>query len=72
MSIENRNLPAGTKLVAKYKGQEHTCEVVEVEGASRYRLAGGREFKSLSSAGSAVMGGNACNGWRFWSIAGKE
>ena len=71
MSIENRELTAGTKLVARYKKQEHTCEVVEVDGAIRYRLADGREFKSPSSAGSAVMGGNACNGWRFWSVAGE-
>ena len=70
MNIENRELTAGTKLVARYKKQEHTCEVVEVDGAIRYRLADGREFKSPSSAGSAVMGGTACNGWRFWSVAG--
>lgn len=38
-------------------------------GGLRYRLEDGREFRSLSSAGSAVMGGIACNGWRFWSVA---
>ncbi|MGD0205280.1 MAG: hypothetical protein ABSB57_02400, partial [Dehalococcoidia bacterium] len=41
------------------------------KGGLRYRLEDGREFKSLSSAGSAVMGGVACNGWRFWSVAGE-
>ncbi len=38
----------------------------------RYRLEDGREFKSPSSAGSAIMSGSACNGWRFWSLAGSE
>jgi hypothetical protein len=38
----------------------------------RYKLEDGQEYKSPSSAGSAVMGGNACNGWRFWSLAGEN
>ena len=71
MSIENRNLKAGTKLVARYKGKEHSAEVVKTADGVRYRLENGREFKSPSSAGSAVMGGAACNGWRFWSLAGE-
>jgi len=58
--------------VARYKKQEHTATVVEGEGGGlRYRLEDGREFKSPSAAGSAVMGGVACNGWRFWSLAGE-
>jgi hypothetical protein len=73
MPIENRELTVGTRLVARYKKQEYTATVVEgEEGGLRYRLDDGREFKSLSSAGSAVMGGVACNGWRFWSVAGSE
>ncbi len=72
MAIEDRNLATGTKLVARYKGKEYTAEVVETEEGLRYRLEDGKEFKSLSSAGSAVMGGSACNGWRFWSVAGSE
>lgn len=72
MAIEDRNLAIGTKLVARYKGQEYTAEVVETEEGVRYRLEDGREFKSPSSAGLAVMGGSACNGWRFWSLAGSE
>jgi hypothetical protein len=71
MSIENRGLKPGTKLVAQYKGQEHTAEVVETESGIRYRLADGKEYKSPSSAGSALMAGGACNGWRFWSLAGE-
>ncbi len=72
MSIEDRNLAPGTKLVARYKGKEYAAEVVKTEEGVRYRLEDGREFKSPSSAGSAVMGGSACNGWRFWSLAGIE
>jgi hypothetical protein len=70
MPIENRELTAGTRLVARYKKEEYWATVVEGEqGGLRYRLEDGREFKSLSSAGSAVTGGVACNGWRFWSVA---
>ncbi len=72
MSIEDRNLAPGTKLVARYKGKEYAAEVVKTEEGVHYRLEDGREFKSPSSAGSAVMGGSACNGWRFWSLAGTE
>ena len=69
MAIKDRNLSVGTKLVAKYKREAYTAEVVHAEeGKLRYRLEDGREFKSPSAAGSAVMGGNACNGWSFWSV----
>jgi len=69
MPLENRNLEAGTRLAARYKGTTYTCEVVQTEEGIRYRLEDGREFKSPSSAASAVMGGMAANGWRFWSLA---
>jgi hypothetical protein len=70
MSIEKRDLPVGTRLVGRHKKQEYRATVVEGEaGGLRYRLEDGREFRSLSSAGSAVMGGISCNGWRFWSVA---
>lgn len=63
------NLAAGTVLVARYKGKEHTAEVATGEdGKVGYRLADGRQFKSPSAAASAVMGGQAANGWRFWSL----
>jgi hypothetical protein len=39
-----------------------------LEPERHYRLADGREFKSPSAAGSAVMNGNACNGWAFWTV----
>ena len=69
MALEDRNLKAGTKLAARYKGEDYTAEVVDGEDGILYRLADGREFKSPSSAGSAIMDGKACNGWRFWSLA---
>ena len=72
MPIEDRDLKPGTQLVARYKGQEHSAEVVETEACIRYRLEDGREFKSPSSAGSAIMEGKACNGWRFWSLANAQ
>lgn len=72
MAIQDRNLKVGTRLTAKYKGETHEAEVVETTEGVRYRLADGRDFTSPSSAGSAVMGGTACNGWRFWSVAGQE
>lgn len=72
MALENRNLEPGTVLTARYKKQDRTCEVVQTDAGQRYRLDDGSEHKSPSSAGKAAMGGVACNGWRFWSIAGTE
>jgi hypothetical protein len=72
MPIENRNLEAGTVLVARYRKADRTCEVVETPDGLRYRLDDGTEHKSPSSAGKAAMGGVACNGWRFWSVQGTE
>jgi hypothetical protein len=75
MAITDRNLAVGTKLWARYKGEIHTAEVVlnaKANDESRrpiaYRLADGREVKSPSAAGAAIMGeGRTCNGWAFWS-----
>jgi hypothetical protein len=75
MAIKDRNLKAGTKLVARYKGGTHACIVIETPEGLRYQvltLPDAPTFKSPSSAGSAIMGGNACNGWRFWSLEGQE
>ena len=72
MPIENRELAAGTRLVARYKKQDRTCEVVESADGLRYLLDDGTEHRSPSSAGKAAMDGVACNGWRFWSIEGTE
>jgi hypothetical protein len=71
MPIENRELAAGTHLVARYKKQNRTCEVVQTADGLRYRLDDGTEHRSPSSAGKAVTGG-ACNGWVFWSVEGTE
>jgi hypothetical protein len=71
MPIENRELAAGTRLVARYKKQDRTCEVVQTADGMRYRLDDGTEHRSPSSAGKAVTGGS-CNGWVFWSVEGTE
>jgi hypothetical protein len=74
MAITNRNLPVGTRLVADYKKQRYVCTVEQAEEGEGvlYALEDGKKFKSPSAAGSAVMGGTACNGWRFWTVEGEE
>ena len=74
MAIEDRNLTVGTRLVANYRRQAHACMVEKAEegGGIRFVLEDGRKFKSPSSAASAVMGGAAVNGWRFWSVQGTK
>ena len=74
MAIEDRNLTVGTRLVANYRKQAHACMVEKAEEGDGilFVLEDGRKFKSASSAASAVMGGKAVNGWRFWSVQGIE
>ena len=72
MPIEDRDLKVGTVLVARYRKQDRTCDVVETPDGVRYRLDDGTEHRSPSSAGKAAMDGVACNGWRFWSVQGTE
>jgi len=77
MPIANRELPMGTILAATYKGEPYRCRVfISDEGKRSYRFEDGpladQSFPSPSAAGSAVMGGTACNGWRFWSVEGEE
>jgi hypothetical protein len=73
MTIENRDLPVGTKLVGTHKKTTYICEVVATpEGETRFQLEDGRVFKSPSSAAKAVMNGISANGWRFWSLVGGE
>lgn len=80
MPISNRNLPAGTKLVAKYKGEIYHATVIATDDGIRYRLEEplviGQKlsyFKSPSAAGAAIFGeGRTCNGWAFWSVEGEE
>jgi hypothetical protein len=71
MAIENRELAVGTRLVASYKKVQYVCTVEEEEGKQVFVLEDGKRFKSPSSAASAVMGGSAANGWRFWSLEGE-
>jgi hypothetical protein len=63
----------GTRLKATYKGIEYSAVVLENGNINiDSDFAQQVEFKSLSAAGSAIMGGIACNGWRFWSVEGQE
>ena len=74
MAIEDWNLTVGTRLVASYRKQAHACMVEKVDegGGILFVLEDGRKFKSASAAASAVMGGKAVNGWRFWSVQDAE
>ena len=74
MAIEDRNLTVGTRLVANYGKHAHACMVEKAEEGEGilFVLEDGRKFKSASSAASAVMGGKAVNGWRFWSVQGTK
>jgi hypothetical protein len=61
--------PVGTTMVATYKGQAHTAEIVEAEvPAGRAVKYGDQVFTSLSAAGRAVTG-HGVNGWVFWHPA---
>ena len=71
MVIEDRKLTPGIRLVATYRKETVTCLVTAGEdGKNSFLLSDGRTFQSLSAAGSAIMNGVACNGWRFWSLEG--
>ena len=67
MTPTQEQIRAGQTLVAKYKKQQYTCDVVERDGRPYFVLPKGRVFKSPSAAGKAVTG-TATNGYRFWSI----
>lgn len=72
MPIGNRTLAAGTRLVANYRKARYACIVsAGDDGKTVFTLEDGRAFKSPSAAGSAVMAGSACNGWKFWSVDGE-
>lgn len=69
MTTTKGEMKPGLTLVAKYKGAEHTCEVVEQDGALRFVLADGRTFQSPSAAGQITA--SQVNGYRFWTIPEK-
>ncbi|OAI40634.1 hypothetical protein AYO38_05630 [bacterium SCGC AG-212-C10] len=73
MAITDRNLTSGMTLVATYKKGEHKLLVLgdETDGLG-YQLDGGTIYKSVSAAASAVMKGQAANGWRFWTVEGEQ
>ena len=67
MSTTKAEIKAGLTLVGKYKGELHTCEVVERDERLYFVRPDGQCFTSPSSAGKAVTG-TATNGYRFWSV----
>ncbi len=67
MATRKEQIHAGQTLVAKYKEQEYTCEVVEHDERLYFVLPRGKVFTSPSSVGKAITG-TATNGYRFWSI----
>lgn len=71
MPINDRNLPAGTVLAGRYKGQTYRCTVLEHEGALAFALEDNSIHKSPSAAASKIMNGASVNGWRFWSLEGE-
>ena len=74
MPIANRKLKPGTVLVARYKKHDYKCTVVKGEdGNLIYRLHGGEDHMSPSSAGVGVKGRDkTCDGWEFWSVEGAK
>ena len=75
MTTTRSAIEAGQTLVAKYKGKDYTCEVVEHEGRLHYVLPGrGRAkpkvFTSPSAAGREITGSQV-NGYRFWTVPEK-
>ncbi len=75
MTTTKSAIEAGQTLVASYKGDDYTCEVLEHEGRLHYVLPGrGRAkpkvFGSPSAAGREITGSQV-NGYRFWSVPEK-
>ena len=70
MTTTKSAMEAGQTLVAKYKREQHTCEVVEGGERLCYVLPERRAFTSPSAAGKAITG-TATNGYRFWSVPEK-
>lgn len=66
MAIEDRELAAGTILVAKHKGEMHECKVGKTTEGTLTFSVNGETFKSPSSAGHAITR-VSCNGWAFWT-----
>ncbi len=67
MTTTKSAIEAGLTLVARYKDERHTCEVVEHDERLYFVLPGGQVLGSPSAAGKAITG-TATNGYRFWSV----
>ncbi|MFG1759768.1 GmrSD restriction endonuclease domain-containing protein [Micromonospora echinofusca] len=63
--VQAKFIEGGTTVFGSRGGQRYEAEVT---GQGRLILEDGRSFESLSTAGSAVLGGASCNGWTFWNV----
>lgn len=65
--------PTGTRLSARYRGQEFIAEVVTAEGGEGARVLEfeGSQYASLSAAAKTISG-NSVNGWRFWKVVESQ
>jgi site-specific recombinase XerD len=70
MTTTKSAIKAGLTLVAKYKGEQYTCDVVEHDERLYFVRPKGEVFTSPSAAGKAITG-TATNGYRFWSVPDK-
>ena len=71
MTTTKSAIKAGQTLVAKYRRESYTCEVVEQDERLYFVLPGREVLKGPSAAGKTVTG-TATNGYRFWSIPDKS
>lgn len=73
MPIDNRTLTPRDKFVATYKKQTYRVQYHPANDEKRPfvqvlpLVMPAPRFRTLSDAGKAIMGGIACNGWRFFS-----
>jgi hypothetical protein len=63
--------PVGTRLSARYRGEEVSAEVVSAEDDAQAVECQGARYRSLSAAAKAITG-NSVNGWRFWKVVEPE
>ena len=60
--------PGGKRIYATYKGKDYKAWVYKT-GTIKYN---GNLYNSPSTAGKAVKGGKATNGWSFWKYKNKD
>ena len=61
-------MEAGTRLAARYKGEQRTCEVVQTDDGLRYKTDDGELFQSPSSAAEACDGRDRRSAGRYGGL----